>query len=1419
MSSRQDDEEPRRYLIAATVAEYLTNPAVWNRPGLTEARERIVSVFTGQLGYRLDDCVPPNPTRQQLTDALRAFCRSPERRDNDLVTVYLSCHGELLDDGGEHVLLTADADPEDLTYTALPTAELARTILQGTQVQRVMLLLDACYIGQGSNQLVSAAMERLGEAWGRTSGSGVVVISSAQPHQQAVAGLFPRLLDAAVTDLSVAGHGPAVLPVNAVVQHINASGDRPAYQRVSLAMVGDGELAFFPNPRHDVRLNEVDLALQQEAAFDEQDRRRETEFVTRLLVRAMGHQGLEDSEIPTTGWWFTGRHSTLIDLASWLNTADCDDTWACRVVTAAPGSGKTAVLGLIAALTHRERHRTVPGLGLPQDLLTAGAVDAAIYAQRLTDADVLDALCAAARVRATTVGELLDALDDRPRPLTVLIDALDEAATPDSLCTTILRPLIRHSRGRLRLLLGSRPFLLPHLGLGPAQVVDLDSDRYADPQALAVYAARTLLQAHPDSPYRDHPVAVRPVAQAVAEAAGHSFLIARITAGTLAATPTLPDPADPLWRSALPRHASEAMRRDLQERLGVHAQRAMDLLRPLAYAQGQGLPWEDIWARLAGEISGIPYTDDDLLWLRRAAGSYIVEATENGRSAYRLYHEAMAEHLRENTETQAVHSAYTRVLTDQIPIRADGTREWSRAHPYALRHLAHHAAQAGLLDQVLSHADYLVHAAPRGLTPHLYRAREDSARLRAAVYRSGVHLHQAVPPLKRRQVLALEAARAGARQLHQELVRGIPSGDWAPVWATGSTFDPALRDVLAGHTDSVTAVACTVVGDMPVAVTGGMDGSVRLWNLTAGTPVGEALADDLRYVNAVACTVVGDMPVAVAGGMDGSVRMWNLTTGLMLGQPFTDHTGTVEALACTLLNQRPVAVVVTGTSERSVRVWDLTSRQPIGAPLDLGAVTAVACTILEDAPVIVAGGMDGSLRVWDLAAGRLLGTYVTDYADHVESVACVSLQGRAAALTSGRDGSIQVWDLATGRPVRKLLTNSRHTVFAVACTDLDGAPVAVAGSWEGSVHRWDVATGQPLGEPLAHHTDRVFAAACTVLGEVPVAVTGGRDGTVRVWDLAASHTLGEPSVGHTRAVSAVAHSNIAGQPVAVSGSADGTVRMWDLETGTPVGEPLTEIGSVTSLACADANGVPLAVVGGRAAGVWDLSTGRKLLELAEDYPALAVACATSGDRPLALTGKETRWEPHLGDSILQLWDLATLRAASEPLIIRSGSVNKVACTAVNGHVVAIATGIRATTHVWHPTGDELIAELPAVDALAELACADLDGTPIALSGGQSGIVHIWDLTTCQLIGRPLIVHSGPVQSIEGAVLDGKPVVVTTSQDQTVHLWDLRARATITTLPVDAPHAATITDNGELIIGFHNDIALLRRLPHDRTTLP
>ncbi|MGH3769584.1 MAG: caspase family protein, partial [Pseudonocardiaceae bacterium] len=126
----------RRFLIATAIAHYPRAPQ-WDRPGLVEARKEIIDLFTGPLGYQHVSDLGLNPTRDQLTTQLRAFCRAAERRPDDLIAVYIAGHGEVLESSHDHVLLTSDTDPDDVA-DALPTADLARKMLLGTPVWRVV---------------------------------------------------------------------------------------------------------------------------------------------------------------------------------------------------------------------------------------------------------------------------------------------------------------------------------------------------------------------------------------------------------------------------------------------------------------------------------------------------------------------------------------------------------------------------------------------------------------------------------------------------------------------------------------------------------------------------------------------------------------------------------------------------------------------------------------------------------------------------------------------------------------------------------------------------------------------------------------------------------------------------------------------------------------------------------------------------------------------------------------------------------------------------------------------------------------------------------------------------------------------------------------------------------------------------------
>ncbi|WP_104814653.1 caspase family protein [Kitasatospora sp. MMS16-BH015] len=116
-----------RHLIAVAVTRVAGRPDL-DRPELAEDVQRLERLFGAELGYRRATPLRLDPSREQLTRAVRAFALAPERRPEDHLVLYLACHGLVHPGSGEHYLLLADSDEDDLRGTALRTGELAQQL-------------------------------------------------------------------------------------------------------------------------------------------------------------------------------------------------------------------------------------------------------------------------------------------------------------------------------------------------------------------------------------------------------------------------------------------------------------------------------------------------------------------------------------------------------------------------------------------------------------------------------------------------------------------------------------------------------------------------------------------------------------------------------------------------------------------------------------------------------------------------------------------------------------------------------------------------------------------------------------------------------------------------------------------------------------------------------------------------------------------------------------------------------------------------------------------------------------------------------------------------------------------------------------------------------------------------------------------
>lgn len=672
------------------------------------------------------------------------------------------------------------------------------------------------------------------------------------------------------------------------------------------------------------------------------------------------------------------------------------------LITGDPGSGKSALLARVVTLTtaaYREQAKRAGALrDVPAETLPpVGSVACAVWARAKTVETLLgevhEGLFGERTGEVANPGALLAArlrqLDAPP----VALDALDEAVDPDAVAD-VLAELWRD--GLARLLISSRrrvPYALE--ALAPI-VIDLDAPEFMDVDDLLAYVARILSERSPDA----NRASCLDLALAIERRARGSFLFARILAESVALEADVPDRAaldlpatlgmaidDDLGRRLAPRsppyHELEPRARAARlDNLDEASRMASELLRPLAYGRGDGLPLAEVWAAVATAISGRPYGGAEIEAQLAQLRPYLVETPQaTGSPSFRLYHDLLVAHFRAGRggDTEVEHRI-TRALLDLLPVGPAGRADWIHQPPtaalsYARAHVAAHAGAAGLLDGLLSDPVYLVAADPDGLLPQLNAATSVGARAAAHVYRRTAQKLPRVPVTPQTAgvpaaYLELHARQEGYDQLAATLADAPLAQPWHTPFAGWQRSSPGP---VVGRVDQVLSVGSAVLPDGTLlAVTGGQGGAVRVWDLRTGEQR-HLLHGHAGQVLGVGCGALPDgTPIAFTAGADRTVRVWDLHTGELLSE-LSGHAGPARAITCVVLaDGTPVAV--TGGDDGAVRMWDIQTRQPAHV---LGGhasqVNAVATSELLGRSIALTGSDDGTVRVWDLATAQQVG--------------------------------------------------------------------------------------------------------------------------------------------------------------------------------------------------------------------------------------------------------------------------------------------------------------------------------------------------------------------------------------------------------------------------------------------------------------
>ncbi|WP_008312329.1 caspase family protein [Leptolyngbya sp. PCC 6406] len=539
-----------------------------------------------------------------------------------------------------------------------------------------------------------------------------------------------------------------------------------------------------------------------------------------------------------------------------------------------------------------------------------------------------------------------------------------------------------------------------------------------------------------------------------------------------------------------------------------------------------------------------------------------------------------------------------------------------------------------------------------------------------------------------------------------------------------------IGDSFQGHGDWVLAVTFSPQGD--AIVSGGADGTLRLWDL-AGRQLSDPFQGHGAGIRAVAFSPQGD--AIVSGGADGTLRLWDLT-GRQIGKPFR-HGDWVRAVAFSPQGDR----IVSGGKDGTLRLWDLGGWQ-IGDPFQGHGDWVLAVAFSPQGDRIASGGGDNTLRLWDLG-GRQLGDPFQGHGAGVRAVA-FSPQGDRI-LSGGRDGTLRLWDLR-GRQIGSAFQGHGDLVNAVAFNP-QGDRI-VSGGDDGTLRLWDLA-GRQLSDPFQGHGDLVNAVAFSPQGDR--IVSGGDDGTLRLWDLA-GRQLGDPFQGHGDWVLAVAFSP-QGDRI-VSGGDDGTLRLWDL-AGRQLGDPFQGHGDWVLAVAFSPQGDRI-VSGGKGGTLrlWDLG-GRQLGDPFQSHGdfVFAVAFSPQGDR--IVSGGD--------DGTLRLWDLGG-RQIGDSFQGHGDWVLAVAFSPQGDRIVS--GGNDDTLRLWDLTGRQIGDPFQGHGNWVGAVAFNPQGDAI-ISGGHDGTLRLWDLGGRQ-IGDPFQGHGAGVNAV--AFSPQGDAIVSGGKDGTLRLW-------------------------------------------------
>lgn len=153
---------------------------------------------------------------------------------------------------------------------------------------------------------------------------------------------------------------------------------------------------------------------------------------------------------------------------------------------------------------------------------------------------------------------------------------------------------------------------------------------------------------------------------------------------------------------------------------------------------------------------------------------------------------------------------------------------------------------------------------------------------------------------------------------------------------------------------------------------------------------------------------------------DKNLSIWDVQTSQRI-RKLKGHTGFVNSCQG---SRRGVQMLVSGSDDNSIKVWDARKRFAVATYDNTYQVTAVSFN--DTTECIITGGIDNDIKVWDMRKNEVL----YRLRGHIDTVTGISLSPDGSyVLSNSMDNTLRIWDIRAYAPTErcvKIFTGHQH---------------------------------------------------------------------------------------------------------------------------------------------------------------------------------------------------------------------------------------------------------------------------------------------------------------------------------------------------------------------------------------------------------